>query len=71
MYCIVFRVSVCFGFGIVCAGCLHDLPAGGNINTNILWVTMVFGLMAWWHLAPLTSEYVFKVWHLAPLTPGI
>ena len=30
MYCILFRVSVCFGFGIVYAGCLHDLPAKGH-----------------------------------------
>ena len=30
MYCILFRVSVCFGFGIVYAGCSHDLPAKGH-----------------------------------------
>ena len=30
MYCILFRVSVYFGVGIVYAGCLHDLPAKGH-----------------------------------------
>ena len=30
MYRILFRVSVCFGIGIVYAGCLHDLPAKGH-----------------------------------------
>ena len=40
MYCILFRVSVCFGFGIVYAGCLHDLPAKGHQieqHTSDLW----------------------------------